>query len=143
MHNFISSLWVITGVIIIIIIFGFLSGSDHRRERIWSTGAVGSGRRPTKLRQHRKKLLLLCFIFTYSKNEIYIYILYKNIKKFLLISSAFIFLFQVSKVNLIITDYSMPGMTGYELLKKIKVIMQLFQHKYCITGSLFNYEIHD
>ncbi|KAK9282933.1 hypothetical protein L1049_011158 [Liquidambar formosana] len=27
----------------------------------------------------------------------------------------------VSKVNLIITDYCMPGMTGYELLKKIKV----------------------
>jgi two-component response regulator (ARR-A family) len=24
-------------------------------------------------------------------------------------------------VNLIITDYCMPGMTGYELLKKIKV----------------------
>ncbi|KAL6327407.1 hypothetical protein AAG906_019720 [Vitis piasezkii] len=27
---------------------------------------------------------------------------------------------QETKVNLIITDYSMPGMTGYDLLKKIK-----------------------
>ncbi|KAI3470968.1 hypothetical protein Pfo_027631 [Paulownia fortunei] len=27
---------------------------------------------------------------------------------------------QASKVNMIITDYCMPGMTGYELLKKIK-----------------------
>ncbi|KAH9602244.1 hypothetical protein KSS87_009757, partial [Heliosperma pusillum] len=26
----------------------------------------------------------------------------------------------VNKVNMIITDYSMPGMTGYELLKKVK-----------------------
>lgn len=32
-----------------------------------------------------------------------------------------IFSLQASKVNLIITDYCMPGMTGYELLKKIKV----------------------
>lgn len=31
------------------------------------------------------------------------------------------YFFQELKVNLIITDYSMPGMTGYELLKKIKV----------------------
>ncbi|XP_047327190.1 two-component response regulator ARR17-like [Impatiens glandulifera] len=27
---------------------------------------------------------------------------------------------QDSKVNMIITDYCMPGMTGYELLKKVK-----------------------
>jgi two-component response regulator (ARR-A family) len=29
-------------------------------------------------------------------------------------------------VNLIITDYCMPGMTGYDLLKKIKVISNMF-----------------
>lgn len=28
---------------------------------------------------------------------------------------------QVIQVNLIITDYCMPGMTGYDLLRKIKV----------------------
>ncbi|CAH9127109.1 unnamed protein product [Cuscuta epithymum] len=27
---------------------------------------------------------------------------------------------QIEEVNLIITDYSMPGMTGYELLRKVK-----------------------
>ena len=32
-----------------------------------------------------------------------------------------LFWLQAMKVNLIITDHSMPGMTGYELLKKIKV----------------------
>lgn len=30
---------------------------------------------------------------------------------------------QEVEVNLIITDYCMPGMTGYDLLKKVKVIL--------------------
>lgn len=30
-------------------------------------------------------------------------------------------LFQEPNVNMIITDYCMPEMTGYELLKKVKV----------------------
>ena len=29
-------------------------------------------------------------------------------------------------MNLIITDYCMPGMTGYDLLKKLKVIFVFF-----------------
>lgn len=29
------------------------------------------------------------------------------------------------EVNLIITDYCMPGMSGYDLLKKIKVLAML------------------
>jgi len=36
------------------------------------------------------------------------------------------FVLQDLKVNLIMTDYSMPGMTGYELLKKIKVSKQTY-----------------
>lgn len=36
---------------------------------------------------------------------------------------------QGSKVNMIITDYCMPGMSGYELLKKIKV----FCPSHCTT----------
>ncbi|CAL0305060.1 unnamed protein product [Lupinus luteus] len=35
--------------------------------------------------------------------------------------------FDSLKVNLIMTDYSMPGMTGYELLKKIKQESSLFR----------------
>lgn len=31
-------------------------------------------------------------------------------------------------VNLVITDYCMPGMTGYDLLKKIKVCFNYFFH---------------
>ncbi|KAL1541553.1 Two-component response regulator arr15 [Salvia divinorum] len=39
------------------------------------------------------------------------------------------------KVNLIITDYSMPGMTGYELLKKIKGSTKLRQIPVVIMSS--------
>ncbi|KAK7330440.1 hypothetical protein VNO77_24634 [Canavalia gladiata] len=35
--------------------------------------------------------------------------------------------FDSAKVNLIMTDYSMPGMTGYELLKKIKQESSVFR----------------
>ncbi|KAF7838385.1 two-component response regulator ARR5-like isoform X1 [Senna tora] len=35
--------------------------------------------------------------------------------------------FDSVKVNLIMTDYSMPGMTGYELLKKIKQESSIFR----------------
>ncbi|KAI9086475.1 hypothetical protein K1719_031559 [Acacia pycnantha] len=35
--------------------------------------------------------------------------------------------FNSAKVNLIMTDYSMPGMTGYELLKKIKQESSMFR----------------
>ncbi|KAH6799016.1 response regulator 5 [Perilla frutescens var. frutescens] len=39
------------------------------------------------------------------------------------------------KINLIITDYSMPGMTGYELLKKIKGSTKLRQIPVVIMSS--------
>ncbi|KAJ6291767.1 hypothetical protein OIU76_023788 [Salix suchowensis] len=41
----------------------------------------------------------------------------------------------VSKVNLIITDYCMPGMTGYELLKKIKESSSLKEIPVVIMSS--------
>ena len=47
-----------------------------------------------------------------------------KVKKILSWLSEFLWCFVVSQeveVNLIITDYCMPGMTGYDLLKKIKV----------------------
>lgn len=46
-----------------------------------------------------------------------------------------IFFLQDLKVNLIITDYCMPGMTGFELLKKVKVITT-------ITTTSWNQESH-
>ncbi|KAL3530981.1 hypothetical protein ACH5RR_010303 [Cinchona calisaya] len=41
----------------------------------------------------------------------------------------------VSKVNLIITDYCMPGMTGYELLKKVKESSNLREIPVVIVSS--------
>ncbi|XP_038893219.1 two-component response regulator ARR17-like [Benincasa hispida] len=40
-----------------------------------------------------------------------------------------------SKVNMIITDYCMPGMTGYELLKKIKRSSMLKEVPVVIVSS--------
>ncbi|THF96081.1 hypothetical protein TEA_016136 [Camellia sinensis var. sinensis] len=40
-----------------------------------------------------------------------------------------------SKVNLIITDYSMPGMSGYELLKKVKESSDLKEIPVVIVSS--------
>ncbi|KAK6932911.1 Signal transduction response regulator, receiver domain [Dillenia turbinata] len=40
-----------------------------------------------------------------------------------------------SKVNMIITDYCMPGMTGYELLKKVKASSATREIPVVITSS--------
>lgn len=50
-------------------------------------------------------------------------------KTFIDLYSYHLFILQETEVNLIITDYCMPGMTGYELLRKIKVNYQLFRRK--------------
>ena len=44
---------------------------------------------------------------------------------------------QDMEVNLIITDYFMPGMTGYDLLRKIKVILFfLIFNKFCLKSCI-------
>ncbi|WVZ12872.1 hypothetical protein V8G54_017402 [Vigna mungo] len=52
-----------------------------------------------------------------------------------------------AKVNLIMTDYSMPGMTGYELLKKIKVcsVFDFYPAKgvFCYWDNSFYLRIDD
>ncbi|KAL2927151.1 Two-component response regulator ARR17 [Bienertia sinuspersici] len=42
---------------------------------------------------------------------------------------------KASMVNLILTDYCMPGMTGYDLLKKIKESSQLSEVPVVIMSS--------
>nr|GMD69194.1 two-component response regulator ARR17 [Ipomoea batatas] len=42
---------------------------------------------------------------------------------------------QQSKVNLIITDYCMPGMTGYDLLKRVKGSSDLKEIPVVIVSS--------
>lgn len=57
--------------------------------------------------------LLKALLFSVLNNRSYLEVM---------LMLLFWWLFRQSvKVNLIMTDYSMPGMTGYELLKKIKV----------------------
>lgn len=50
---------------------------------------------------------------------------------------CFFVFFQEVEVNLIITDYCMPGMTGYDLLRKIKVFFGF----YCFVFFLFHHDI--
>jgi len=52
----------------------------------------------------------------------------------LLLTNFVVKMMQDLKVNLIMTDYSMPGMTGFELLKKIKVCnLILFSFQFILT----------
>jgi two-component response regulator (ARR-A family) len=41
---------------------------------------------------------------------------------------------QEVEINLIITDYCMPGMTGYDLLKKVKVFLLNLVTVFSISG---------
>ena len=44
---------------------------------------------------------------------------------------------QEVEVNLIITDYCMPGMTGFDLLKKVKVKKQKERNSIVFLSSTF------
>lgn len=45
---------------------------------------------------------------------------------------------QEMEVNLIITDYFMPGMTGYDLLRKIKVYIYIYnQHELSLVRIIY------
>jgi CheY-like chemotaxis protein len=46
------------------------------------------------------------------------------------------------EVNLIITDYCMPGMTGYDLLRKIKVCFVLFLFRHDIPTLFLSTFFH-
>ncbi|PIM99305.1 hypothetical protein CDL12_28204 [Handroanthus impetiginosus] len=50
-------------------------------------------------------------------------------------------LIQVPKVNMIITDYEMPGINGYELLKKIKESSSLKNVPVLIASSAFDRDL--
>ena len=56
--------------------------------------------------------------------------------------SLILWILQEVEVNLIITDYCMPGMTGYDLLKKIKVRLLTFLFIPCCLHPLFSNPHH-
>jgi CheY-like chemotaxis protein len=41
---------------------------------------------------------------------------------------------QEQAIDMVLTDYCMPEMTGYDLLKAIKVLLPLLQRKICHRG---------